>query len=65
MSLRAYFAGQAMAAFVSTLSNTQILNGYVKTAEGRGVSTDGLIATLAVNQADALIAELEKGKEPA
>ena len=60
MSLRAYFAGQALAGEVASLSSIEALKNAARVAEMSNLSVEEHTAVQCVRYADALIAELNK-----
>ena len=63
MSLRAYFAGQALAGEVASLSSIETLKNAARVAEMSNLSVEEHTAVQCVRYADALIAELNKTQQ--
>ena len=63
MSLRAYFAGQALTGEVAALSSAESLKIAVRAAEMSNLPLEEHTAIQCVRYADALIAELNKTQQ--
>jgi hypothetical protein len=62
LTLREYFAAKAMQGLLASTSNADMVEALTQMSRARGLRNPQLLAAMAVQQADDLLAELAKEK---